>query len=79
MHEFIFSNNKQFIDVCLSNGVDQFIVDLERTGKLERQLELNSFISDHTMHDVQTLISYFGPEKMIVRIDFLSPDFLLQI
>ena len=79
MHKFIFSNNKEFVDICLSNGVNQFIVDLERTGKLERQFGLSSFISDHTMYDVQSLVSYFGPEKMIVRIDFLSPDILAQI
>lgn len=79
MHKFVFSNQKDFIDICLSFGVDQFIVDLERTGKIERQSHLNSFISTHTIFDVEALASQFGSDQMIVRIDFLSRDFLKQI
>lgn len=79
MHKFVFSNQKDFIDICLSCGVDQFIVDLERTGKIERQSNLNSFISNHTMLDVEALASQFGSDQMIVRIDFLSCDYLKQI
>lgn len=52
-----------------ANGADLVMVDLETMGKHERQKGRNTWISNHTVADVEEVVSTIGSESVIVRTD----------
>lgn len=49
-------------------------VDLERTGKAERQAGRNTFISSHTLDDVGRIKAVLRRSPLMVRVNPLNPD-----
>lgn len=50
-------------------GVDHIGVDLDRIGKVERQSGLRSWISPHTVADLDTLAPVVPPERRFARLN----------
>ncbi|MBN9506417.1 MAG: hypothetical protein J0I69_10360 [Altererythrobacter sp.] len=61
------------------NGVDRLFVDLERTGKQERQAHLASWKSEQTMDDVAKIREAAPEAHLLVRIDPFSQNTRKQI
>lgn len=51
------------------NGVDRIMVDLETLGKEERQKNMNTVKSHHTIDDVAVISSLLTKAEMLVRIN----------
>ena len=50
-------------------GVDRIMVDLETLGKEERQKNMNTVKSNHTVCDVQNISNILTTSEMLVRIN----------
>lgn len=50
-------------------GVDRIFVDLETRGKEERQKNMNTVKSNHTVEDVRNLASYLDKSELMARIN----------
>lgn len=55
--------------VAEKNGVDRVWIDLETLGKEERQKNMNSVKSHHTVHDVETVANVLTKAECMVRIN----------
>lgn len=55
-------------------GIDRIMIDLERTGKAERQAGRDLFLSDHTWDDVSQMAGLLSHAQVHVRINPWSPD-----
>ncbi len=55
--------------IAEKNGVDRIMVDLETLGKEERQKNLNTVKSHHTVADVATISNLLTKSEMLVRIN----------
>lgn len=60
-------------------GVDRVMVDLEMTGKCERQGHLDTVISGHTLDDVRAVAAGLDGSELVVRIDPWSDDSREQV
>lgn len=58
--------------IAQSVGVDRIIIDLERLGKAERQKNIDSVKSDHTVEDVAVLRRHLDRAELVVRVDPLN-------
>ena len=55
--------------IAEKNGVDRIMVDLETIGKEERQKNMNTVKSHHTVTDVATISNLLTKAEMLVRIN----------
>lgn len=55
--------------IAEKNGVDRIMVDLETIGKEERQKNMNTVKSHHTVTDVATISNLLTKSEMLVRIN----------
>lgn len=55
--------------IAEKNGVDRIMVDLETLGKEERQKNMNTVKSHHTVTDVATISNLLTKSEMLVRIN----------
>lgn len=62
-----------------SAGVERIMVDLEHSGKLQRQAGTNSFISPHTISAVSRMRDVLSSARLVVRIDSLNDNSCEQI
>ena len=60
-------------------GVDRIFVDLEITGKAERQRGRSTIISGHTVDDVRAIRRVVPEGRLLVRIDPPGPGMRAQI
>ena len=60
-------------------GVDRVFVDLEITGKAERQRGRSTIISGHTLADVRAVRPKVPAGRLLVRIDPPGPDLVAQV
>ena len=55
--------------IAEKNGVERIMVDLEQLGKEERQRNMNTVKSNHTIEDVQTISNVLTSSEMLVRVN----------
>lgn len=55
--------------IAEKNGVDRIMVDLETLGKEERQKNMNTVKSHHTVDDVRLVSNILTSSEMLVRIN----------
>lgn len=63
------TNDPAVARVAEENGVDRVWVDLETLGKEERQKNMNTVKSHHTVSDVATLASVLTSSELLVRVN----------
>lgn len=66
------SNAIPDIAIALDAGIDWIFLDIERDGKETRQPS-GSFISDHSMNDVDRVRAAFPQARLLLRINPLNP------
>jgi len=68
--DYIFiTNDVDTARYAQSCGVDRIMVDLEITGKNERQGHLNTVISNHSLKDVANVRNVLNKSKLLVRVN----------
>ena len=55
--------------IAEKNGVDRIMVDLETLGKEERQKNMNTVKSHHTVDDVRIISNILTSSEMLVRVN----------
>lgn len=55
--------------IAEKNGVDRIMVDLEILGKEERQRNMNTVKSHHTIEDVRAISSVLTSSELLVRVN----------
>lgn len=63
------TNDPAFAQRCDALGGFRLFVDLERTGKAERQAGRNTFISTHTLEDVGRVKRALRASRLMVRVN----------
>lgn len=63
------TNNPSAALIAESNGVDRIMVDLETLGKEERQKNLNTVKSHHTINDIRAVSKVLRKSELLVRIN----------
>ena len=63
------TNNPQIAKIAEENGVDRIMVDLETLGKEERQKNMNTVKSHHTIEDVNKLSEMLTKAELLVRVN----------
>lgn len=73
--ELMFITNKPEVAIIAEkSGVDRIWIDLEITGKKERQFGMNTVISNHVLEDIKSIRSVIHKSKIQVRVNPLSYD-----
>ena len=65
--------------IAEKNGVDRVWIDLETLGKEERQKNMNSVKSHHTLQDVETISNVLTKSECMVRINPWNENSLDEI
>lgn len=55
--------------IAEKNGVDRIMIDLETLGKEERQKNMNTVKSHHTVDDVKTVSNVLSQSEVLVRVN----------
>jgi len=63
------TNNHQIAEYAQNVGVDRIFIDLEYIGKKERQGNLDTVISNHSLEDITTIRKVIDKSKLLVRIN----------
>ena len=63
------TNNYQIAEYAQNVGVDRIFIDLEYIGKKERQGNLDTVISNHSLEDITTIRKVIDKSKLLVRIN----------
>ncbi len=63
------TNNPEIALIAEENGVDRVWIDLETLGKEERQKNMNTVKSRHTIEDVKNLRRVLKTAELLVRIN----------
>lgn len=63
------TNNPEIALIAEKNGVNRIFVDLETLGKEERQKNMNSVKSHHTVDDVKAVSSVLTKSELLVRVN----------
>ncbi len=63
------TNNPIIARIAQSYGVDRIWVDLETLGKEERQKNLNTVKSHHTIQDIRSISTLLDTSELLVRIN----------
>ena len=66
---FYITNNTQVALIAEKYGVDRIWVDLETLGKEDRQKNINSVKSNHTIEDVSLIKSVLTRSELLVRVN----------
>lgn len=73
------TNSPNIAKIADNAGVERIMVDLEFTGKEERQLGKNTWISKHTFDDILLIKKILIKSELIVRIDPVEFDGLQMV
>lgn len=73
------TNNPQIALIAQKYGVDRIWVDLETLGKEERQKNLNSVKSHHSIRDIEKIAPLLNSSEMLVRINQWNKNSLSEI
>lgn len=63
------TNNPEVALIAEKNGVQRIWVDLETLGKDERQHNINSVKSRHSIHDIETISGILTMSETLVRVN----------
>lgn len=63
------TNNPEVARIAENNGVDRIMIDLETLGKEERQKNMDTVKSRHTVDDVSAVSQVLEKSEMLVRIN----------
>lgn len=63
------TNNPSVALIAEKNGVDRIWIDLESIGKKERQRDINSVKSHHTINDVKMMSDILTQSELMVRVN----------
>ena len=66
---FYITNNLDVALIAEKAGVDRIWVDLETLGKEERQHNINSVKSHHSIHDIEVIAPRLTTAQMLVRVN----------
>ena len=73
------TNDPQVALIAERNGVDRVWIDLETLGKEERQKNMNTVKSQHTVADVAAVARVLTKAELMVRIDPWNENSVRQI
>lgn len=68
------TNNPVIAQIAESSGVDRIFVDLEKLGKQERQGNVDSVKSNHSIEDVSVLKNVLSKSQLLVRVNPINPE-----
>lgn len=63
------TNNTELAQIAEKSGVDRIWIDLETLGKEERQKNMDSVKSHHTVNDVMTMARILTTSELMVRVN----------
>lgn len=63
------TNNPSVAVIAERNGVDRIMIDLETLGKEERQKNMNTVKSHHSVEDVRVVSNILTSSEMLVRVN----------
>lgn len=66
---FYITNNPKVAEIAQHYGVERIFVDLETIGKEERQKDMNTVKSQHTIEDIRQIAGVLSNSKVLVRIN----------
>ena len=67
------ANEPQIAHIAEKNGVDRIFVDLEVRGKAERQCNMDSVKSHHTIEDINRIKDSLTTSEVLVRSNAIYP------
>ena len=73
------TNNPSIAFIAEKNGVDRIMVDLEALGKEERQKNMNTVKSHHTVEDVAAIFAVLTKAELVVRINPWNENSISEI
>lgn len=73
------TNNPDVALAAERYGVDRIFVDLETLGKEERQKDMNTVKSKHTIRDIKVISSLLTTSEMLVRINPWNTNSIKEI
>lgn len=76
---FYITNNLDIALIAEKSGVDRVWIDLEVLGKEERQKNINSVKSKHTIDDIKKIAPKLRKAKMMVRVNPINSDSLNEV
>ncbi|MDP0561678.1 MAG: aldolase/citrate lyase family protein [Candidatus Endonucleobacter sp. (ex Gigantidas childressi)] len=79
MKTMIIDNNIENIRVYDEAGVDRVFIDLEVNGKQNRQGDLNTVISCHSLDDIKKIKSILNQAELLVRVNPIYRDSATEI
>lgn len=68
------TNDPDIALIAEKYGVDRIWIDLEKLGKLERQKDMNTVKSNHTIADVRKIKSMLSSSELLVRVNPWNDD-----
>ncbi len=68
------TNNVDIAKICDNVGITRVWVDLETLGKAERQKNMNTVKSHHTIDDIKKIRPILKKSKLQVRINPINPN-----
>ena len=78
MNYIIITNKPNIVKEFDSDNVF-FMIDIERRGKISRQMNRNTLISDHELNDILTVKRHLKKSKIITRINSIHSDSSTEI
>ena len=72
MKFLIITNDPELCATATDSGIDYIFVDLEKEGKQDRQGHTKSFISPHTLEDLELIRRHIRENMLLVRINPLG-------
>ncbi|MBO6587222.1 MAG: hypothetical protein JJ953_14020 [Gracilimonas sp.] len=79
MKYYVIENDLDRIKYFDRIGIDRIFVDLEKLGKEERQKDLDTVKSDHSIQDIRSIKPILKQAELLVRIDPLNDQSEKQI
>lgn len=73
------TNNPAVGLIAEKNGVDYIMIDLETLGKEERQKNMNSVKSHHSVSDIEAVSNTLTKSSVLVRVNPINPDLKSEI
>lgn len=73
------TNDIEVANIAQDTGVDRIFVDLEYMGKSERQKNLDTVKSTHSIDDIGKIKNVLTRSELLVRINPINPDSRYEI
>lgn len=68
------TNDPAVAQVAEKNGVQRIWIDLETLGKQERQKNMNTVKSNHTIHDIENVAKVLTTSELLVRVNPINEN-----